>query len=213
MSRRRRTNLARRDQDASIFTSILQQFCEASGALAAALVDQEGETVDYACRTDPFEIKVAAAEWCLILKYLKESRFPSWPDTRELLVRAARRSYLAVALSEGYALVIELPRFAFRISSRALAQATRDLCLEAGLPCAESAIAVAERWARVRVRTAGDMRRPAALWHDGKWRKLVVLGRYLDLADREIGFRARLRTGAEFALVREPLGRWYAGDL
>jgi hypothetical protein len=39
------------------------------------------------------------------------------------------------------------------------------------------------------------------------------LGRYLNLDRRELGFRARLTSGAEFALVREPLGYWYAGDL
>jgi hypothetical protein len=39
---------------------------------------------------------------------------------------------------------------------------------------------------------------------------LEVLGRWpSDLSRGDVGYRARLPSGAELTLVREPLGRWY----
>jgi hypothetical protein len=72
------------------------------------------------------------------------------------------------------------------------------------------------RWSRVRVRSsAEDARRPEAIWLEGAWHTVTVLGRYRsdDLARRERGYLARLPSGAEFSLVREPLGYWFADDL
>jgi len=60
-----------------------------------------------------------------------------------------------------------------------------------------------------------DARRPDAVWLNGSWQAVTVLGRYRsgDLARRERGYLARLSTGAEFSLVREPLGFWFADGL
>jgi hypothetical protein len=69
MKRRRRG--AVRDQSDSAFSAILGQLCDDCGALAAALVDGEGETVDYAGLLSPYEIKVAAAEWRIVLAVVR----------------------------------------------------------------------------------------------------------------------------------------------
>src|SRR5690606_4631405 len=93
-----RRALGVRAQHASPFSAILMRFCDATGARAAALVDQEGETVDYAGTVDPFEVKIAAAEWQLVLATLERSQVADWRDTRLLVVRSARRSFAAMAL-------------------------------------------------------------------------------------------------------------------
>ncbi|MEB2313242.1 MAG: hypothetical protein OZ921_12515 [Sorangiineae bacterium] len=213
---RRRHSLAPRDQAASPFSGILMRLCAGSSAIAAAFVDAEGETVDYAGELGPFEIKVAAAEWRLVLRRLHESKIPAWRTTAELVVRASARSYAVHSMSEGYALVLCLPRRCLSVSRRAIAEALRELCAESGLEPWGGAPSSLERWVRVDVRTASsDRRRPASLWHQGAWAALELLGRYrhASLAHDELGFRVRTASGAEFNLVREPLDRWYADDL
>jgi hypothetical protein len=213
MSERRRSP-AGRDQPASEFSGILMRLCDATGARGAALVDAEGETVDYAGSLGPFDIKVAAAEWRLVLRFITDSAVPAWRETRQLVVRARRASFAAVQLSDGYAVVLCLARHCFAVSWRALAEAERELCAESGL-VPLPVLGRSERWTRVEVRThAGDSKRPEALWYSSTWAPVSILGRYraADLARGEIGYRARLTSGAELTLVREPLGYWYADD-
>ncbi len=211
----RRRSWAERDQAPTRFTSVLGRLCESTAALGAALVDRQGETVDYAGYISPFDLKVAAAEWRLVLDQLaRASATLAWPDTHELVVRAERLSFIAVPLSEGYALVLQLCRHAGGISRRALGEAVRELCREAALESPREPIT--ERWELVEVRTAiGNARRPQAIWHGGQWHQLEILGRYRagELGRREVGYRARLGTRVDISLVREPLGRWYALDL
>lgn len=211
-----RRSLVGRDQAASPFSAILMRLCEGTSAIGAAFVDSEGETVDYAGHLDPFQTKVAAAEWRLVLRVIHQSKVPTWTDTRELVVRAQLRSYAAFAVSEGYAIVVCLPRRCFTVSPRAVAEAVREICAESGLDLPPDQTGEHERWISVDVRTPGDDRlRPVAVWHGGSWCPLEILGRYTDdaLASHEVGYRARLDTGAEFTLVRERRGRWYADDL
>jgi len=209
---RKRRKLVERDQGESTFSATLSRLCETTGALGATLVDQSGETVDYAGYLDPYALKVAAAEWRIVLDVLRETKKLGFGDTEEFLVRAHRKSFALIALSEGYALVLELPRGAFSFSRRAVIEALRELEAEAGLP-PSVATSRSERWSKVEVETLpGDRRRPRALFFDGSWRPVTVLGRYVD-PQRGVGFRARLATGHEFALVREPMGLWFAGDL
>lgn len=201
---------AERDQEPSPFASILQRLCEATSARAAALVDVEGETVDYAATSDPFEIKVAAAEWRLVLRYLQKSRAQVLAATQELFVRAERRSYYLAALAEGYAIVIELPRRCFSTSERAVQQAVHELSEEAGLSrpawCSGPA-----QWRRVEVQTEPGTRRPRRAFLDRRWQELTVLGRYAEPSLRwgEVGYRVRTTDGNELGLVREPLDLWY----
>lgn len=203
-----------RDQDASPFSVILWRLCEGCAAHAVALVDKEGETVDYAGRISPYEIRVAAAELRLVLAFTRSAAVPGFAHVNEIRVRTGRRSYAIVGLGDGYAIVLELTRHSFSVSQRAVLQATRELESEAGI---ESVLRPGgPKWSRVEVRpTASDARRPDAVWLNGAWHEVTVLGRYRsgDLARRERGYLARLANGAEFSLVREPLGLWFMDDL
>lgn len=211
-----RRSYAGRDQDVSAFSAILTQLCDSTGALGAALVDASGECVDYASRIDPFDIKVAAAECRLVVQLMEQSRLDDWREPREIVIRANRRSYTMVMIGEGYGVVMILPRRAFEVSRRALSEAVHDLCREAGFDSPDLGRGTHERWARVDVLTAeDDERRPEAVWLERRWCDLEILGRYVggDLHPREVGYRARLASGAEVTLVRERLGRWYADEL
>lgn len=207
----RRRALVGRDQRASAFSAVLLRLCDAVGAVGAALVDAEGETVDYAGAIDPFDIKVAAAEWVVVLSLLRSSRIPSWPSTEQIVVRGTKKSFLVQMLEDGYAVVLQLAPRAFGISSRGVAEAVRDLCVEAGLELPRFIHREKEQWWRVDVRSEpADSRRPCAIWAGGGWCGLEILGRWTTEGEpREVGYRARLPTGAEITLVRERLGRWY----
>ncbi|HYP89671.1 MAG TPA: hypothetical protein VEQ59_16000 [Polyangiaceae bacterium] len=213
MKRRRRG--AVRDQSDSPFSAILGRLCDDGGALAAALVDAEGETVDYAGLLSPYEIKVAAAEWRIVLRVVREARLPGFQHVGGVTIRAARRSFLIESLPDGYAIALCLPQHSFNVSRRALAQARRELGQEAGLALPEPRTRGAQiTWARVKVRLPlgiGRRRRPDAIWLAEGWSPLTILGRYQarDLARNELGFLARLASGAEVFLVREPLGVWF----
>jgi hypothetical protein len=214
MSRRR--SIVRRDQRASAFAAVLMRLCDAVFAVGAALVDAEGETVDYAGAIDPFDIKIAAAEWAIVLSALKGSRAPVLAATEELLVRAATKSYYVHLLGDGYALVLELPRRSFDVSRRAVAETLREIAAESGLPLPKAVVRDREHWSRVDVRCTKkhEGRRPTAIWMNGTWHEVEILGRWNgDARGREWGFRARLPNGAEITLVRERLGRWYVEGL
>jgi hypothetical protein len=214
MSQRRRT-LAPRDQAASSFSGILMGLCDATGALGVALVDREGETVDYAGYLEPYLLKVAAAEWRLVLDVARDVPHPNYRETNGILIRGRKKSFAVVGLPEGYAIVVELPKRSFGLSERAVAEAARAVELEASLGTPDETPA-SERWLRVEIRTvASDPRRPEAVWLDGSWRPLVILGRHGGAlrTRREVAFRARLPTGLEFTLVRERGGNWFADAL
>lgn len=195
-----------RDQEATPFSEILHELCQASGARCAVLVDREGETVDYAGRGEPFDIRVLAAEWRLIFQHVGASRILG--NSTELFIRAKMRSYFIEALPEGYALVVELPRRATAISARALGQARLRLCEEAGFPGPPGG---GQRWARVAVEEEpGLTHRPARMEVERELHDVTVLGRIPDLEKpRDRSFRVRLSSGEECTLVREPLGHWY----
>jgi hypothetical protein len=203
-----------RDQEASPFSAILWRLCEGCGAHAAAFVDKEGETVDYAGRISPYEIRVAAAELRLVLSFTHTAQVPDFSAVNDIRIRTGLRSYAIIALGDGYAIVVELVRHSSWVSRRAVAQATRELEHEAGIT---SVLRPGmPRWSRVRVRASTDsLRRPEAVWLEGAWQALIVLGRYrsTDLARRERGYLARSNNGAEFSLVREPLGHWFVDEL
>jgi hypothetical protein len=201
-----------RDQSDSAFSAILGQLCDDCGALAAALVDGEGETVDYAGLLSPYEIKVAAAEWRIVLAVVRESRLPGFHTVGSLTVRAKGRTFVMEGMPDGYAIALCLPRRSFNISRRAVAQATRELAHEAGIVLPEARAQV--HWARVKVRTPTGSRlyrRPDAIWLQEGWSPITILGRYQarDLSHSELGYLARLASGAEVFLVREPLGVWF----
>jgi len=200
-----------RDQGVSAISAVLMRLCEAGGVLGAALVDAEGETVDYSGRLSPFDLKVAAAEWRLVEHVIERAHVRGWAPLHDLVVRSTTQSFALRALSEGYALVMVLPRRAFAVSARALAEATDELRREVGLwPVGGETHAV--RWIRVEVQPARGPR-PEYLWSQGGWRILTILGRVTDgLGRNELGYMVRLDSGSELLLVREPLGKWFAGE-
>lgn len=208
LSRRRRTP-SPRDQRASEFAVILQRLLDQSpGSSGAALVDHEGETVDYAGALDPFDMKIAAAHFQIVLSEV--GALPSFTDVRQLIVRARGRSYVIRPIDLGYALVLVLhPRAAFSVSDRALQEAHLRLCREAGFPAPPRA----SSWFAVEVDPSPtDRARPARLRLGTRWEPLEVMGSLVGLTPRERGFRVRLQTGAEMMLVREPLGRWFTDE-
>jgi hypothetical protein len=213
MSRRR--SLPPRDQAVSTFSVSLQRLCDGTSALGATLVDAQGEAVDYAGYLDPYHLRVTAAEWRLVLDVAREAKQLGLDAAQEFTVRARKKSFVLVALEEGYALVLELPRGAFSFSRRALAEAVREIELEAGLGPSRVTLS-GERWSKLEVRTVPENpRRPAEVWLEGSWRPVTILGRYAttERTRRLVGYRARLASGYEFALVREPFGIWFAGDI
>jgi len=192
-----------RDQVPSLFSVILVDLCTATGARCAALVDQEGETVDYGGSGDPFDIRILAAEWRLVLAQFQAAA--TLGTVTQLFVRARDKSFWIEAFPYGYALVVHMGHRCTHLSQRALSQARRDLCREAGFLVDQT-----EAWTRVAVKEeSGASRRPLVLGDEEEAHYLTVLGRISSVAKRERGFRVRLATGEERTLVREPLGQWY----
>jgi hypothetical protein len=211
-----------REEELSAFAPILADLLRrVPGALAAALVDMEGETVDYWGALDPFDIKIAAAHLQIELGQL--ARFGKLGTVKSLMIRGARRSFIARVLPDDYALVLVLGRRAgFTASRRAFDVCEAAIKLEAGWSRAPSP------WYVVEV-TRDRRGRPARLrWpspssslpsHDkGKKARLgrgvaaEVLGTLAGLQPRERGYRVRLATGKEVTLVREAGGFWYADE-
>jgi hypothetical protein len=177
-------------------------------------VDTEGETVDYAGSIDPYEIKIAAAEWSLVVRTLIGTRVFDQRDTFEMCFRAKQRSFAVIILAQGYALVVETPTKSLHLSRRAVLQAIYEISGEAGLPLPLTTRGMQERWTRVLVQADRRLRRPVAIWRGDQWISLTILGRLRrdQLGRSESGYRVRTADGKETTLVREPFSRWYAEE-
>lgn len=211
---RRSKAFAARDQSPSGFAAPLGRLCDALHAVAAAVVDSGGETVDYAGFVDPFSIKVAAAEVQLLLGQVAGCAFSEWSHAHEVVIRARGGTFAGLRLADDYALVIQLAHRSFAFSHRALAEAIRELCVEAALE--EPSWLGEEQWLRVDVQDDGtEARRPIAVWVEEAWSPLTVIGRYSghELLPREVAYRVQLDDGQETTLVRERLGKWYSDHL
>lgn len=195
-----------RDQGESAFSPILIDLvARMPGSRAAALVDIEGETVDYAGRSTPYEVRLAAAHWRIALQRIQEQ--PSLSATRTLAVRAARRSFVIYGLPQGYALVIVLSCAAGLASwRRALPACARRLAKEAGWAEPDWA-----SWYPVAV-ACDERRRPASIQIEGLTLPIEILGSLAGgLAREERGWRVRCDR-EEVTLVREPGGFWYSDE-
>lgn len=201
-----------RDQERSAFSDVLDLLVHSVlGGVGAALVDSLGETVDYAGALEPFDAKVAAAHWQLVLACEEMRRFGG----RRVVVRAARRGYVLAQAPDDYVLVlVTRPATAFAVTERALDATLRSLAREAGWNDGELARAGAGPWTRVDVRASGRTARPALVRLDRVWTEVEVLGAVVGLGRFERGFRVRApRTGAELLVVREPSGFWYTDEI
>jgi hypothetical protein len=217
---RRRSTSASRDQQESAFTSILAALVgRVAGARAAALVDRDGETVDYAGDADAFGLRVAAAHWRIVLCEAERQR--SFQGLRWLAVRSARRSFIVHVLPEGYALVLALSRAAGFVGwQRAVAACVRALGDEAGWHVASVAGA---RWFPLEI-LCDERRRPSAVRSESRVHSIEILGSLVRSTLRSVSvatgrvsrgeraWRVRFDTGVEATLVREPGGTWYADE-
>jgi hypothetical protein len=204
-----RSTLLPRDTDATAFTVLLSELIgRIPGARAAALVDQHGESVDYAGSLSPFDVKVAAAHWQIILGELDSVMLLHKP--KHVVVRGDEKSFVLRALAEAYAVVVVLSgRAGFAASTRAFEVFERALVAEAGIGSQPTGPTwtpvIVEYDARARPRTLATLPGAEPL-------VLEVLGAVMGLGRGERGFRVRLSTGFETTLVREPGGAWYADD-
>jgi hypothetical protein len=198
-----------RDTDATAFTAILAELIShIPGAHSAALVDPDGESVDYTGRAPPFDVKLAAAQFRVTFDQLRVAAL--WRETRTMVVRGATKSFLVRALPDGYAVVVILgKRAGFSSSARALSVCARALEAEAGLT-ADRPLGL---WMPVRVRC--DLRRRPMSVSSSRGDPpygLEVLGSVTGLLNGDRAFRVRLETGAEVMLVRERGGAWYSEE-
>jgi hypothetical protein len=169
-----------------------------AGARAAALVDADGEAVDYAGELDPFEVRVAAAHWRLVLSH-------SPRPIRELRLRCRTAGYVVRALADDYALVVLFsPRAALAASPLALSWAEHSIAQEAGWPVPSHG-----HWSPVAVEQGPD-RRPLSLVTSRGRRSVEVLGVLPSPSREQFAFLVRLDDGEEGVLRREVGGAWYA---
>ena len=211
MKNHKRQRATKRDQDPTVFTEILENLLDLSpSAAASALVDGEGETVDYAGDLPTFYVKVAAAHFRIVFGEIDAALFASHGRSQQIVIRGRARTFVVRALSDGYALVVLLKRGAFTISSRAMAVSERDLSREAGWSV--SALGSSFWHPAVVEAILGDRRRPGRMRVGSRWQTVQVLGALVGLR-HERGYRCRLHSGAEVTLVREAGGAWYADDL
>lgn len=199
-----------RDQGTSEFTSILERVvADTPSARAAALFDYEGETVDYAGRLDPFDVKVAAATFQVLLAELRD--LSRMPKPRQIRIQSRRVAWVVRVLDDNYSLLIVThPRASHAVSERVLRDAEARLAEEAGL-----AISARPKWWRVEVqldkaaRSSPMLIRPSpslslsGAGAEAAWYGLDVLGCLVGLPPREKGFRVRLDSGIELNLIAE----------
>lgn len=198
-----------RDTDATPFAVILEALLRrVPGAFGAALVDAEGESVDYAGVVEAFDIRVAAAHAQILVAEL--ARFGHLGVPRWLIVRAEKKSIVVRVLPDHYALVVLLRRRAgFAASARAYAACERDLAREAGWapPGARNAErgGLASEWYPVDVLSdrLGRPRKVGGL-------AVRVLGAFADRPRGENGYRVRTEDGNEISVIRESRRCWYA---
>ena len=191
-----------RDVDATPFTPILEALLSrAPGADGVALVDGEGETVDYAGLASPFDMRIAAAHLQIVLRHVEELGKLGSP--RSIVVRGSRKSVVIRSLPDGYALAVLLRRGAgFTATARAYAVCERALAVEAGWPTPEGRF-----WCAVDVETEPGGR-PRSIGGT----EVEVLGTLVDVPRGQRGFRVRGWGGLEAMLVREPGGHWYLDE-
>jgi hypothetical protein len=201
----KRTPPPERDQDESAFSTILLELLRrVPGAIGAALVDVDGEAVDYAGRLSPFDMKVAAAHFRILIDDVARSRLG---EPRAIVCRGARRTYHARCLPEGYALVLAFSRLGgFVPAERAFIACERALAAEAAWPKVKQPF-----WLGVEVEL--DARKRPVTVRAGQTTSMVeVLGALVGLRRGERGFRIRLvPSGHEVNLVRER-GGWYVDE-
>jgi hypothetical protein len=125
------SSVLNRDMELSAFGQILLALVRGlPEALAAVLVDDEGETVDYAGTLSAYDLRVVGAEGQLLMRFKSAGS-----AVRQISTYAGSRMFLVRALFEGYVLVVVARTSATpSFPSLSLDAADHDLCAEAGYP-------------------------------------------------------------------------------
>ena len=201
------------------FTAILRELVTMMPAgLGAALVDGEGETVDYAGdRLDAFDIKVAAAQWRILLQEIEQGKLTAEAGApQRITLFCEHRTYLLESLPEGYA-VLAIVHSAAPLAhvQRALDRAVVALHVEVGW----AAPPEVERWWPVDV-LVDDDGLPSTLRLKTRVVPLGLIGRIMrGLRHGEHGYRVAIRPNEarsederrdEVTIVRGFDGRWYS---
>ena len=93
------------------------------------------------------------------LPVLRETPKEAEIVSHQLMLRGTHKSFGAVLLPEGYALIVQLLPHCFRISPRALSEALREICGNAGL---DQPFGGGAQWMRVQVNESEPPQRFAA---------------------------------------------------
>jgi|HubBroStandDraft_1064217.scaffolds.fasta_scaffold02930_9 hypothetical protein len=202
---------APREQIESRFGVILADLvARVPGARAAALVDHQGETVDYAGRLEAFSVRVAAAHMRIVLQDLTQGEGLAHAPT-SIAVRTTRGGFAVYALPEGYAVAVLLSHKG-RLTghARAVSAIARLLADEVGWP---APVGREPQWYVVDV-VSDSLGRPKGVRVRGeRVEPLDALGRFESgLGWRQRGWRVRFSSGVEAMLVREAGGFWYADE-
>lgn len=94
------------------FKTLLTTLVEAvPGATGAILADWEGEAVEQHCEGDPYEMKVTAAHWGILLTRLKElhGKYATGP-IQESMISTDEQHVIVGAIGDEYALVMTMSR-------------------------------------------------------------------------------------------------------
>jgi hypothetical protein len=208
---RRRSLRSLDHRDASPFAALLEDLLDAMPYLrGGAIVDFEGETVDFAGEVDTFDLRVAAATMQLMLSDLRQAAH--FADLLEVRLTTGKQGYVVRVLDASYSLVlIPRPLATFVLSERVLLEVEHRILIEAGL----SPRAPLD-WFRAEVLLDGRRRpakiRAAASLLDVEpptWLDVEVLGSVVERAAAPRAFRVRLESGAELTLLREGRGLWF----
>lgn len=198
-----------RDLGESAFTDILRRLLyRATGLLAVAFVDSEGECVDYCSALDPFEAKVAGAQLLVTMTEMSDRvRALGGGQSFMLTVSGSSRDLVARRVSDAYMLiVVTKPRALTRRLQGGIEIAVTELRREAGIdmpdwePVLDSV--------RVDVRAAiGWPYAPTAYFDETDERIGIahVMGRWLEGTGVEsrVCFRVRTDDGEELTLVHD----------
>ncbi len=193
--------------DASPFSVILAGLIyRLPGAVAACLVDKDGESVDYAGAGEPFDIKVTGAYWQIVQRFFRQCHM--FAGTRELVIRCGKKSFLLRALPDDYVVVVSLHRHAgYSGVDRALSACVHALAREARWDLPEET----RSWFAIHVESDAK-RRPIRIIYGGLAERVEVVGTIVGLRKCDRGFRIRLASGPEITVVREPGDFWYAEE-
>lgn len=208
---------ATRDQAESSFNLILEDLLAlVPFARGAAIVDLEGETVDYAGELDPFELRIAAATLQLVFADVRE--LAQLGSAFQLNTSMGRAGYLLRVLDPSYSLLLVLRKLGtFVVSQRVLVEIESRILAEAGLPIVRKPNAfrvevethgLGPRARPVRVRPAPSALDTCVL----DWMPVEVLGLLLGVAAGERAFRVRLQTGGELTLIRDAARFWFSDE-